>query len=365
MSVLLHLYDRSLFPMRLTEYEGKELFISHGINVPHGEIVKKGCTHVSLKYPIVLKSQLPVSDRKARGGIIKVNSQEQFFDTVETLFSLPIDGETPLFLLAEEYIEAAQEIYVSFSYSSETRAPMLALSAHGGSGISQAFKNEIDPLQEFNSTFVEASLQRAGIAPSGEITETILKLWSLFSKEKLILAEINPLFVLSSGKVIAGDSKVVRDDSLLPPVEKQILPLGGDIAIIASGGGASMLNIDVLMRAGGKPANYVEYSGNPPASVVEALTVRVLSQPSLRGAWVIGGTANFTDTYETMTGFVNGLRQINPKPAYPIVVRRDGPRLAEARAMLERVARDEGYNLYVYGAEISMAESAKILLSKI
>jgi succinyl-CoA synthetase beta subunit len=133
--------------------------------------------------------------------------------------------------------------------------------------------------------------------------------------------------------------------------------------VIASGGGASMLNIDILMRAGGKPANYVEYSGNPPRALVQELTTRVLSQPNLQGAWVVGGTANFTDIYETMSGFVDGLRKMSPKPTYPIVIRRDGPRQEEARAMLMEVAANEGYNMHVFGSEISMAESAQRLMS--
>jgi len=168
--------------------------------------------------------------------------------------------------------------------------------------------------------------------------------------------------VLPDGGVIAGDAKVVRDDALAEGAARPFVSLGGDIAIIASGGGASMLNIDILMSVGGKPANYVEYSGNPPASVVEELTLKVLGQPGLRGVWVVGATANFTDIYETMSGFVAGLRRVVPKPSYPIVIRRDGPRQTEAKAMLEQVAKEEGYDMHVYGPELSMSESAAELL---
>lgn len=350
--------------MRLTEHEGKELFIAHGIAVPRSELVRPGCTAISLPYPVVLKSQVPVSNRNAHGGVLRVTSAEQFADAATRLFALSIDGHTPEVLLAEEYITAAHELYASFSYSSETRTPVLALSACGGSGVSRASLHEIDLLEGLTDAGVKAAVRKAALNPLPELVEVILKLWELFISEKLLLAEINPLLADGS-RLVAGDAKIECDDAMVPPREKELVPLGGDIAIIASGGGASMLNIDMLMCAGGRPANYVEYSGNPPAAVVEALTIRVLSQAGLRGAWVIGGTANFTDTYETMTGFVSGLRHIKPKPRYPIVVRRDGPRQAEAKAMLERVAREEGYQLFVYGADISMEQSAAILLSKI
>jgi succinyl-CoA synthetase beta subunit len=45
------------------------------------------------------------------------------------------------------------------------------------------------------------------------------------------------------------------------------------------------------------------------------------------------------------------------------VIRRDGPRQEEARAMLMEVVKNEGYNMHVFGSEISMAESAKKLIA--
>jgi succinyl-CoA synthetase beta subunit len=72
--------------------------------------------------------------------------------------------------------------------------------------------------------------------------------------------------------------------------------------------------------------------------------------------------ANFTDIYETMFGFVQGLREIKPKPKYPIVIRRDGPRQKEAFAMLRKVAEDESYNLHLFGSETPMAETAKVMV---
>jgi hypothetical protein len=45
------------------------------------------------------------------------------------------------------------------------------------------------------------------------------------------------------------------------------------------------------------------------------------------------------------------------------VIRRDGPRQEEARAMLMEVVANEGYNMHVFGPEISMAESANTLIA--
>jgi succinyl-CoA synthetase beta subunit len=349
--------------MKLREYEGKELLRKYGIATPHSLLIERDISEVSLSYPLILKSQVPSSDRMAKGGIIVVKKAEDLAQNIRALFAHEIDGYLPESVLVEEFIIPRSELYVSFSYSTEHRAPVLALNHKGGSGVHDAVVIPLDILGELSDAFFSEALTRAKIVPTPEVIALLRALWKLFREEGVLVAEINPLFLLADGRVIAGDAKVVTDDALSGSFERPFIALGGDIAVIASGGGASMLNIDILMHSGGKPANYVEYSGNPPAALVEELTMQVLAQPNLRGAWVIGGTANFTDIYETMSGFVAGLRRITPKPTYPIVIRRDGPRQEEARAMLMEVVKNEGYNMHVFGSEISMAESAKKLIA--
>ncbi len=350
--------------MRLVEHEGKELLRAVGIKTSAYEVVRPGQLNVSLSYPIFLKSQVPASDRKRKGGIVEVIDAASFAAATERLFSTSIDGHLPTELLAEEKVQAKNELYVSFSYTSDARGPVLALAKEGGTGVAAAVVTPIPILEGLQREQAIDALVRAGIRATDALVQELIVLWGLFIGQKLVLLEVNPLFLLADGSLIAGDAKVITDAALAKNPERPFIALGGDIAIIASGGGASMLNIDLLMRAGGKPANYVEYSGNPPAEVVEELTVRALSQPKLRGAWVVGGTANFTDNYETMKGFVAGLRRITPKPTYPIIIRRDGPRQAEAKELLERVAREELYALSVFGPELSMAQSADVLLKE-
>ena len=43
---------------------------------------------------------------------------------------------------------------------------------------------------------------------------------------------------------------------------KTYLDLDGDIAVIAAGGGASLIAMDALIEAGGKPENNAEHQGN-------------------------------------------------------------------------------------------------------
>jgi len=212
-----------------------------------------------------------------------------------------------------------------------------------------------------------------------------------FFDNDCLLLEINPL-VESAGKLIALDAKVNLDDTAGGRHKERLLPtrsipghisskneieakkidendyrgtagstyfdLDGDIAVLASGGGASLTAMDALLATGGSPANYTEYSGNPPKEKVEKLSKIVLSKKNLHALWVVGAIANFTDIYETLSGFLDALRKINPKPDYPIVIRRGGPNDKKAFEMLKK---NKDFDLHLYGQETTITESAKIV----
>ncbi len=366
--------------MKLLEYQGKKMFKKYGIMVPKGKIMtstkmpsdflfgdkpglmspKRKSEGIRLNFPLVLKAQTPSGNRKLAGGIIEVKNKIEFNKAKKELFNKIISGHRVKKILVEEKIIGATELYLSFSYSTETRGPVLSISNSGGTGIASANIFPIDLSLGLPDFYLREICLKSEIKLTPTLKNTIQNLWKMFWEEKMLLAEINPLFQIEN-ECIAGDAKIILDDNVVDPTYRPFLNLGGDIAILASGGGASLINLDALMAHGGHPANYVEYSGNPKAEIVEALTKKVLSRPNLKGCWVIGGTANFTDIHETMLGFVNGLRKVKPKPTYPIVIRRDGPKREEAFVLLREVGKKEGYNFHLYGSEISMSESGKIM----
>ena len=135
--------------------------------------------------------------------------------------------------------------------------------------------------------------------------------------------------------------------------------------VVDWGGGFFFLLRVGWVAGAAPPANYTEYSGNPPSEKVKKLTKITLNRENLSGCLVAGAVANFTDIYETLRGFIEGLRQIKPKPNFPIVVRRGGPRQEEAYKMLEKIAKKEGFNIYLFGSEtpISVACQKMVRLS--
>lgn len=351
--------------MKLFEYQGKELFRKYGIETPRGVVVSNPRQISGSIGESYVKAQILSGDRKKHGGIMFGKNRAEVKKAVGAILGKKIRNESVKEVLVEEKISAAAEYYVSFSYDGAARSPALALNARGGSGLGKAHIVPIDLLWGVPNFFVREAL-RAAKFPAEDVTgmtSVIQKLWELFTNEYALLAEINPLFKKNDGTFVAGDAKVILDDEKVNPNERRYIEMDGDIAILASGGGASMLNVDALMRAGGKPANYTEYSGNPPAEVVKELTKRVLSKKGLKGCWVVGAAANFTDIYATLSGLLEGLRQTKPKPTYPIVIRRDGPRRKEAFEMLRAVGANEGYDFHLFDSETPMIETAKTMVN--
>ncbi len=344
--------------MKLFEYEGKEIFAKYEIPLLPRQVLTAPTDVINLSLPVIVKAQVRATDRKKAGGILIVKTESELQRALNQLFGKEIHGEKVEKLLIEQLVDVAGEFYVSFSYDTKRRGPVLAVSPKGGSGIHEAHVYGVDVLKGLTIDDVRRELEVAGflVEDVAAVVDIVMKLWKLFNDEKATVAEINPILKAKDGTLFAGDSKVDMGK------RRTIEQMGGDIAVIASGGGASLINMDALLLVGGKPANYTEYSGNPPKEVVTEITKQVFGQSGIKACWVIGGTANFTDIYETMSGFVEGLRQVSPKPNFPFVIRRGGPRTAEAIAMLKEFAAKEGFEFYIYGSETPMIRTAQYVV---
>ncbi len=121
-----------------------------------------------------------------------------------------------------------------------------------------------------------------------------------------------------------------------------------------------MTVIDTLVELGGKPANYTEYSGNPPKEKVEKLTRIVLDRENISGLLIAGVIANFTNVKETLEGIMNIL--IEKKPDFPIVIRRAGPHDEEAKVMLQEIKAKHGLDIHYYDEKTPMTKAAEIMV---
>jgi succinyl-CoA synthetase beta subunit len=199
--------------------------------------------------------------------------------------------------------------------------------------------------------------ERAGLDPKAgrQFVGIAKKLYDVFVRNDASLAEINPLMVLKDGKVIAADAKFDVDDNALfrhedllvykeeseeDPIEAEAhrrgltyvrLP-GGEIGIIGNGAGNTMMTLDLVTRAGGKPANFLDVGGGAKADLVRQALETVLMDTNVKGVLfnIFGG---ITRGDEVAKGILEATGAMDIK--VPIVVRMAGTRAEEGLKLLE------------------------------
>jgi succinyl-CoA synthetase beta subunit len=180
---------------------------------------------------------------------------------------------------------------------------------------------------------------------------------------ELALAEINPLFVSASG-CIAGDAKVVIDlnaiarqprlaalltarpatyaDALRKIAEGfdyVELDPNGQIGLVTTGAGLSMMLIDELTARGAKPLNFCDIRTGQmrgsPARLIRVLEW-ITAHASLR-AVLVNIFAGITDLGEFATLLAAAI-EASPNLRVPVVVRLVGRNAAEAQRILAAAA---------------------------
>ncbi len=385
--------------MNLYEFEGKRLFAKHGIRLPQGVVVRRG-DDVRTKYQelaikdVVVKAQVLSGKRGKNNGIFFCATVEEVVAACQRLFEAQIRGQYVAAVLIEEKLAIAEEHYVSITYDTNRKQPLLIYSREGGMDIEDVSGDDIQ------KQWLDIRTEKPTFAiTGGPAPELLQSLWDCFLAEDTRVVEINPLVKTSAGEWVAADAKIAIDEDAFfrheewaqleprtmmgrQPTEREIavkkidegeayyrgtagkyIEMEGDVAILFSGGGASIANMDALIQAGCSPANYTEYSGNPPREKISQLAKIVLSKPGLKGLWIAGGVANFTNVADTFQGIVDALDEL--KPTYPIVVRRAGPFEKEGMELMTECAKRNNLNMKLFGKETSMSETAKVLANLI
>lgn len=396
-------------PMRLYEFEGKSLLESAGIAVPKGAVIdspSKVSETPARSSPTVVKAQVLWGKRSKAGGILSCADEKAAAEAVSKELGLKIHGEVVKRVLVEERLDTARECYIGVTY--RDRAPCVIACSEGGVDIEEV--RNIHPervvvqpasvVRGLSKQMATDILTRAGFGEDVDaVAPILLKVYDFFISNDAILVEINPLIKTKDGKWYAADAKIEIDDeaayrSRIPlperlgsgkePTRLEVMARendlldsrgaagrmfyeieGGNIIIIAAGGGTSMEALDDLYSLGGRPAVFTEHSGNPTGEKVAGLVKIALMYPGeIDAIWVIGGRANFTDIYETLVnGVLAGIRETpNFDKSIPIIVRRAGPRDEEAYAALRKAREEEGYNIFLRGMATSIADSARMVM---
>jgi succinyl-CoA synthetase beta subunit len=370
----------------LYEYQGKELFARFGIPVSEGRLAttpeEARAAAEELGGAVVVKAQVLTGGRGKAGGIKLAEDPSDAEAKAREILGLDIRGHVVRRLWVEQASEIAKEYYLSITFDRGTKQPLYMLTTEGGIEIEQVAEENpdalarlhVDPLEGFQSYQARRLIYGAGIDDPSEqkqILAIIENLYRCFVESDAMLCEINPLIVTPEGEVRALDSKFTVDDSALfrhPDIaemrdveaadpqeqfarEKGVtyVKLDGEVGILGNGAGLSMSTVDVVVVAGGRPANFCDLGGGDDAQgVVDALEV-ITSDEQVRSIFfnIFGG---ITRCDEVARGILTALEQMEIQ--LPIVVRLDGTNAEEGRRLLAEAAPP---NLHV---EPTMLEAA-------
>jgi succinyl-CoA synthetase beta subunit len=371
----------------LYEYQGKELFRRFGIPVSEGRLAttpeEARAAAEEIGGQVVVKAQVLTGGRGKGGGVKLAEDPADAEAKARDILGLDINGHVVRKLWIEQASDIAKEYYLSITFDRGTKQPLYMLTSEGGIEIEQVAEENpdalarlhVDPLEGFQPYQARRLIYGSGIDDPGEqkqILAIVEKLYRCFVESDAMLCEINPLIVTPDGEVRALDSKFTVDDSALfrhPDIaemrdveaadpqerfarEKGVtyVKLDGNVGILGNGAGLSMSTVDVVVVAGGKPANFCDLGGGGDAQgVVDALEV-ITSDEQVRSIFfnIFGG---ITRGDEVARGILAALEQM--KIELPIVVRLDGTNAEEGRRLLAEAAPR---NLYV---EPTMLEAAK------
>ena len=358
--------------MDLYEYQGKQLFARFGIPVSEGRLAtspeEARAAADDLGGPVVVKAQVLTGGRGKAGGIKLADDPADAEAKAREILGLDIRGHIVRRLWIEKASDISKEYYLSVTFDRGEKKALYMLTTEGGVEIEQVAEENpdalarlhVDPLEGFQPYQGRRLIYGAGIDDPNEqrqILAIIEKLYRCFVESDAMLCEINPLIVTPQGEVRALDSKFTVDDSALfrhPDIaemrdveaadpqerfarEKGVtyVKLDGDVGILGNGAGLSMSTVDVVVTAGGRPANFCDLGGGGDAQgVVDALEV-ITSDQQVRSIFfnIFGG---ITRGDEVARGILAALEQMQID--LPIVVRLDGTNAEEGRKLLADAA---------------------------
>jgi len=272
--------------VNLTEEQGKTLFARYGVPVPRGALW--GDLRLpEMEFPLIAKTQILSGRRGKRGGVRIVASIGDLDEAVARFMEGTDLLPAALGVLVEEKLDIEREHYIAVVVDRERRVPVLIAHRDGGVEIeaqaaSGFLRIEMRPSVGITPTDVQAVIAHLGLVGerATQLAAVVAALWQVFEQEDCLLAEINPLVVTASGRVVAADARVVVDDSAArrhldwpknetgTEFEKAVSAAGavgteldGDVAIVTSGAGLGMSTLDLVAATGIRASCLVDLAG--------------------------------------------------------------------------------------------------------
>ena len=360
--------------MDLYEYQARDLFESYGVPVLAGIIAdtpaEAKAAAEKIGGTVVVKAQVKAGGRGKAGGVKVVHNPDDAATAAEAILGLVIKGLTVKRVMVAQGARIAQEFYFSILLDRANRSYLSLCSVEGGMKIEELAVERPDALAKVEvNPILGIDLEKAKeIALAGgfpadlveKVAPVIVKLYEVYTGEDATLVEVNPLVLTEDGQVLALDGKVTLDENAgfrhpnhealedkdaADPLEAKAkandlnyVKLDGEVGIIGNGAGLVMSTLDVVSYAGErhggvKPANFLDIGGGASAEVMANGLDVILGDAQVKSVFVnvFGG---ITACDAVANGIVQALEILGDSATKPLVVRLDGNKVEEGRAIL-------------------------------
>ena len=366
--------------MDLYEYQARELFAAHGVPVLAGIVARTPDEAYEAAQKLladndllVVKAQVKIGGRGKAGGVKLARSAEEAREKAEAILGMDIKGHTVRSVLIAAGADIAEEFYFSILLDRSERRELALCSAQGGMDIETLAREHpealarvgLDPKVGIDEDVAAQILGEAGFNRSHveKLAPVLVQLWDTYRGEDATLVEVNPLVLTEQGDVLALDGKVSLDNnaafrhpehaafadkSAQDPREAMAKEAGlnyvrleGQVGVIGNGAGLVMSTLDVVALAGEewgvKPANFLDIGGGASAEVMAKGLDVILGDEQVRSVFVnvFGG---ITACDQVARGIVGALEALGDAASKPLVVRLDGNKVEEGRAILAAAA---------------------------
>ncbi len=364
--------------MDLYEYQARDLFDKYDVPVLAGIVAdtpeEARAAAEKLGGLVVVKAQVKTGGRGKAGGVKVAKTPDEAFAAAEAILGLDIKGHTVHRVMVAAGASIAREFYFSVLLDRANRSYLSLASVEGGMEIEQLAvekpealaRIEVDPLTGIDEATALAIAKAANFDDdlAAKVADVFVKLYAVYQGEDATLVEVNPLIESTDGRIIALDGKITLDENAdfrhpeheqledkaaADPLEAKAkandlnyVKLDGEVGIIGNGAGLVMSTLDVVAYAGErhngvKPANFLDIGGGASASVMAAGLDVILGDDQVKSVFVnvFGG---ITACDAVANGIVGALNTLGDTASKPIVVRLDGNRVEEGRAILRDYA---------------------------
>ena len=366
--------------MDLYEYQARELFAAHGVPVLAGIVARTPDEAYEAAQKLladndllVVKAQVKIGGRGKAGGVKLARSAEEAREKAEAILGMDIKGHTVRSVLIAAGADIAEEFYFSILLDRSERRELALCSAQGGMDIETLAREHpealarvgLDPKVGIDEDVAAQILGEAGFNRSNveKLAPVLVKLWDTYRGEDATLVEVNPLVLTEQGDVLALDGKVSLDnnaafrhpehaayadvaaqdprEAMAKEAGLNYVRLEGQVGVIGNGAGLVMSTLDVVALAGEewgvKPANFLDIGGGASAEVMAKGLDVILGDDQVRSVFVnvFGG---ITACDQVARGIVGALEALGDAASKPLVVRLDGNKVEEGRAILAAAA---------------------------